>query len=551
MKLEDNALMTALTPPQAEQLIALRTSLDDALRRAHKASKYRRGNAIVGLDACVERASALVSTFRGLSNPKNNQLDGFISNLTEALGPRWRPDVLPDIRQLRRARNAAQHEGLEPDREQIPRWASVADSYVSSLIEAQFGVDIHRVVRSYAVADTELRARIQDAESALNQEQYGFCVQHAAIAYKQALRRWKDLRRGGQPRRSGPRTSEVVDRQSHSYIKNEIDELRTTWNSLVFARDTAEIEWFRLAIEEPGDVLDADDAERALGFAFDWIVAFEQAVDVWTPDRKNRADKKGRLVRSENVASHIDGCLQVDLHLGRVRAEFRIANVPEEEFYYQWVEALQDCLPVNDVECGYWWSVTESGTVKVEKDPARNADFSAEVDLLSAALKSAHLNLDESLRLKSAESRAEERRRHDFASRVEAVRPELPHWVVDVEWSRDGVGHHDEMLVTVSDVVKNLSFGDARARNLYGGHAGIMGLIRDHDTVTACYFHGNSSAFGVVPVLTGPALKTLLNDVDSIVSKQLKIEERERLKALQAINKAKSSIAAKLATADN
>lgn len=543
--------MTALTPPQAEQLIALRTSLDDALRRAHKASKYRRGNAIVGLDACVERASALVSTFRGLSNPKNNQLDGFISNLTEALGPRWRPDVLPDIRQLRRARNAAQHEGLEPDREQIPRWASVADSYVSSLIEAQFGVDIHRVVRSYAVADTELRARIQDAESALNQEQYGFCVQHAAVAYKQALRRWKDLRRGGQPRRSGPRTSEVVDRQSHSYMKNEIDELRTTWNSLVFARDTAEIEWFRLAIEEPGDVLDADDAERALGFAFDWIVAFEQAVDVWTPDRKNRADKKARLVRSENVASHIDGCLKVDLHLGRVRAEFRIANVPEEEFYYQWVEALQDCLPINDVECGYWWSVTESGTVKVEKDPALNADFSAEVDLLSAALKSAHLNFDESLRLKSAESRAEERRRHDFASRVEAVRPELPHWVVDVEWSPDGVGHHDEMLVTVSDVVKNLSFGDAQARNLYGGHAGIMGLIRDHGTVTVCYFHGNSSAFGVVPVLTGPALKTLFNDVDSIVSKQLKIEERERLKALQATNKAKSSIAAKLATADN
>lgn len=32
--------------------------------------------------------------------------------------------VLPDVKLLRRARNAAQHDGLEPDGDQVPVWAS-------------------------------------------------------------------------------------------------------------------------------------------------------------------------------------------------------------------------------------------------------------------------------------------------------------------------------------------------------------------------------------------------------------------------------------------
>lgn len=540
--------MTALTPPHAEQLIALRINLDDALRRAHRASKYRRGHAIVGLDACVERASALVSTDLGLSNPKNNQLDGFISNLAGAFGSEWVPGVLPDIRQLRRARNAAQHEGLEPDREQIPRWASAVETYVSSLVEAHFGVDIRRVVRSDAVSDSSLRTRVSDSEIALDQEQYGTCVQYSAIAYSEALSKWNALQRGRQSRRSRPRANEVVDRKSHLYITSEVEELRATWDGLVFARDSAEIEWFTLAVEEQPEVLDADDAERALVFAFDWIVAFEQAVNTWTPDRRKRANVKARMVRTEDVAGHIDSCVRVDLHLGRVRAEFLIANVPGDNLYDRWSKALVESLPINDVDCGYWWSVTEAGTVKVEKDPKLGLDFSAEVDLLSAALESAHLNLDQAIRVETAEHEAEERRRSDFDSMVEEIRPDLPSWVTNVEWSPDGVWHGDEMLVTVSDEVKALRFGSPPEGTMYESQPGIMDLIRQHSKVAECYFHGSSPAFGVTPVLERSDLKTLFNDLNSIVAEALRVEECERQEKLAAVDKARSSIAAKLAS---
>ena len=129
--------MDALTPHEVEQLVSLRLALENALLQCNRATKYRRGTALVALDTVVERASAIVAVTSGVPVPKSGNLDDLISKLKESLGERWVPGVLPDIRQLRRPRNAAQHEGLEPDREQIPSWASAVAVYVTTLIDTQ------------------------------------------------------------------------------------------------------------------------------------------------------------------------------------------------------------------------------------------------------------------------------------------------------------------------------------------------------------------------------------------------------------------------------
>ena len=104
--------MASLTAHEVEQLVSLRLALEDARLQARRAGTYRRGAAIVALDAAVERATALVAFTRGIRVTPTTKLDDLISHLKESLGTMWAPTVLPDIKHLRRARNAVQHEAL-------------------------------------------------------------------------------------------------------------------------------------------------------------------------------------------------------------------------------------------------------------------------------------------------------------------------------------------------------------------------------------------------------------------------------------------------------
>src|SRR5699024_4024298 len=148
--------MSSLALNETEQLLSLRVALEDALLRAKGAGRYRRGSAIVALDAVVERASWIVMVTRGLTPPKNGKLDDYISQLVQHLQT-WKPPILTDIKQLRRARNSAQHEGLEPDRDQLPVWSHATEFYVTSLIDAQFSIDLKQIVLSDAIQDEALR----------------------------------------------------------------------------------------------------------------------------------------------------------------------------------------------------------------------------------------------------------------------------------------------------------------------------------------------------------------------------------------------------------
>lgn len=269
----------------------------DALSRAKNASKYRRGAAIVALDAMVERASSIVAVTRGLGVPTNGKLDDLISRLVQNMGATWKPVVLPDIKQLRRARNASQHEGLEPDREQLPLWADATESYISGLIEAQFAVDIHRIALSDAIRDASLRELVHEAEDAKALGNYRLCVDKAKEAYAGALRTWNRLR-GNSGSHGEPWSRDILDQNSYNYLSAQLREIRSVFQKLAFASNVAEAEWFTAAIAEHGDVMTADDAERVLTFAFEWIVECERATEAWTPNRRHRAAVAKRLVRA-------------------------------------------------------------------------------------------------------------------------------------------------------------------------------------------------------------------------------------------------------------
>ncbi|AUI52925.1 hypothetical protein SAMN04489742_3641 [Arthrobacter crystallopoietes] len=324
--------------------------------------------------------------------------------------------------------------------------------------------------------------------------------------------------------------------------------MQAVLDTLAFSIDAAEVEWFLSTIAEQGDVLNAEDSERALSFAYEWIIEYERATQSWTPNRRHRADVEARLVRSADGPAHIEDCVKVDLQSERVRAVFRIADVPDELEYPTWAQTVREILPANSHENDYWWSVSNSGTVEIEKKAERTVDFSTEIDKLSSALQEAHGVLKENLQATSEKEEAKQQRHTKFAKSIENIRHDFPDWVMHLEWSNgspapDGT---QQMILTVSDEVKNLRFGERTEGSFFDDRKQLTDVIRDHELVTQCYGLGEANEWGLMPVLEAPQLMRMLQETDLIVRNQLEVIERREEELGAAIASAKGSIAAKL-----
>ncbi|MFC9352935.1 hypothetical protein [Arthrobacter sp. NPDC057013] len=538
--------MTTLTVHEVEQLVALRLSLEDSLSRAKGATKYRRGTAIVALDATVERASSIVAVTRSLPIPKSGKLEDLISSLRESFGSSWKPAVLPDIRHLRRARNASQHEGLEPDREQVPLWASAANVYVSTLIEAQFNVDILSVVLSDAIRDPDLRQFIREAEIARASGEPSTCVDRVKAAYREASMRWTSLHRNRRPA-FAPTSSELLDKKSYDYLGGRIDNVQSVLGAAAFSQDLAEAEWFTVAIAEQSDVLDADDAERVLSFVFEWIVEYERAAASWTPNRRHRAAVARRRVRSGDGPARIDKCLSVDHSHGEVRAIFRIADVPAEADYPAWTRTVRKLLPSADPV--QYWTVFDDGTIEVRSAIAAPSDAADEVEVLTSALKQADVIMHERRLVTAKEDLLARQKRDEYAESLKTVRDDLPAWVEDIQWSDEGFGggKTEQLVVTLAKDMWKLRFGERAKGSFFDNRASINDVIRNHELVDQCYGTTGPTDLGIMPVLTAEQLAVVFKDVDVEVRGRLDVERKMNEERAAAVTGAKARIAAKLA----
>lgn len=537
----NNGRVNVLTPQEIEQLVALRLGMTDALSRSKNASKYRRGAVIVALDAMIERSSSIVAVTRGLGVPTNGKLDDLISRLVQDMGSSWKPVVLPDIKQLRRARNASQHDGLEPDREQLPLWADATDSYISSLIEAQFGVDIHRIALSDAIRDASLRALIREAEEAKARGNYRLCVDKAKESYESALRTWNRLRGDGASH-GEPWGRDVLDQKSYKYLAGQLRDIRRVFQKLAFASNVAEAEWFTAAIDEHGDVLTADDAERVLTFAFEWVVECEHATEAWTPNRQHRAAVAKRLVRALDHPARIDKCVSVDFQHGKFRAVFRIADVPGEDEYPVWARTLEQLLPTSP---NGWSEVSDDGSVTLHRPADGSVDFAGEVRTLSAALEQAHGAVKDRNDAEAEKQRIRAQRDIDFAESIAGIRHALPQWVEGIELSNGGFSSDVSLLVTVAEEVSDLRFGE-EAPGSYD-RKWLRDVFLDHDFIQGCYGAGDPGQLYISPVLGPQQLTQLFDDVAPVVSAQLKVQKRLETQQQQRLDSARTDIATELA----
>lgn len=538
MSVAQNVAVATTSALSVQQLVSLRLALRAAILGVASAGRYQRGAAIVALDAVVERATALVAVDRGLPLPANAKLDDLISRVKEDLGAAWTPTVLPDIRLLRRARNAAQHDGLEPDPSHLPVWAAATSLYVKSLISGHFSIDIDRVILADAVVDPTLKALLREAEKLHAIGEDGRCVEKAGEAYRIALARWKQM---AGDRRSPSRplmTSDILDRRSYDDLKGRIEQLQGFDDAAIFATGGAEAEWFTQAIREPADVLDSNDAERVLAYVFEWLTGFEQAFSSWTTDRRRRADVAARVVRKDGGPAKVDSLDVILSGVGRAKLEIRLIDVPHEDAYDEWMWHLSSHLTRPNIQAH--WTVNMDGTVTRYIESEQLEQLPGDLVELAAALVEVE-HFAESVR--AAQSDAERRlaeRKQSVEAELGSAKTLLPDWIKDIKAVLDPGLREDHWNITLDAEAANLRFG-LRSNNHHYDRQRLTDLIRAHHLVEVCYWTAGVRDFAIAPLLSGAELVEVLSSVEEQVQAGLaamRAEEQEQTRRLTAVRAA-------------
>jgi hypothetical protein len=470
---------------ESEQLIELRIALEDALRRARAGGRFHRVAATVALDSVVERASAFVAVTRGLTVPSNGKLEDLMSRLVEDFAGVWAPSTLPDIRHLRRARNAAQHEGLSPDREQLPVWASAADSYVNSLIWAQFTLDLRRVTLSSAIRGGESRESFARAEEALASGELITATESARQALDIATARWALLH--GR-RHTAIRRSQGMPTSAEEGIDRWLDSLDARMRDLPFATDAAEAMFVQRAMRADPVLLNQDDVERILAFVFGWITSFEVVEPGWVPDRRHRLAVQLRLERSGEVAASVDSVTHINETERDNEIAFRLRNVPPETEYDEWAATVRDLLA--ESKTGYWM-VQDDGTAIVRTPSIETDTAIAAVEALEGALGNAQGVMRTRRQTIADEALAEETKRQSRLAEVALVRHKFPEWVVDItptdrKYARMmGEGWYLKVIPEIDRArLRELVIADSRISMFYGGNASDSLVLTTEITLT-------------------------------------------------------------------
>lgn len=455
------------TPPPVSDLVALRLMLDDALRTARGASRYRYGTAAVALDGVVERAAHLAAVARGAKVPARADLFTLIDLSISDLGSKWETrSFLPAVRKLHRARNAAQHEGLEPNPDDLPDWQVAVKDFVVTLTMAQFGLDASGVALSDAISDEGFAAVMREAETALAAGDRLAAVTAARQLYSNAVRAWVRLRTTSTP------LSEGGDGKAVKAVKLRVDKLERREVVVAFAADVSEAHWFLDTQSSTPEHLEAWEIERIVAFVFSWVVGFEALRRGWAPRRHQRALEATRRVRRSGgpaVVLEVAGVQTV--HDGD-ELILRCAEVPDGDEYRLWRDELQELLTPGPTHTHpRAWQVGDDGTIKRHLKAKNIFDVNADIAYLSAALVAVEEHTvarrQSDADAVAAAARGVEEKNEQARAALRAPGVQVPWWVGEVTWSAPTQYRRSSAWqVRLTEEVDGFSLGGYADRNV-------------------------------------------------------------------------------------
>lgn len=438
----------ALSPLEADALVQLRALLTYAKNASRTGARMNRLVAVVLLDGVNERVTHLACTTLGVEVTARTSFEDMASKLKEKLGSKWSMPGWSDVRKLHRVRNGAQHEGAGADRDDLAGWRVATEKYANGLVVSVFGVHLDRVVLADCIANDEIRASFAAAEEFAREGNVTGTVLQVREAYDVAQRGWRI-------------TSKLSSRMPRFYrdlqdpmkqIDDQLHQLSELSSDQVFASDPAELMWFTKAIRIDPSLLSIEEAERALAFAFWWIVAWESAAATFVDANKRQWDRvlgKRRVRRGTGPAwvSDVTAEMESTLTEGRARQDdweitFHLSDVPAtDEHFDLWNRELVSRIAPHyayrdgSQRGARFVGVDRDGTVRLRVPANADWDHDAVVQRLNQALIEAEEATD-------AHLREAERRRAEIDEDIAAFSgirdayPELASsWLVSTEKS--------------------------------------------------------------------------------------------------------------------
>jgi hypothetical protein len=388
--------------PTAASLSRLRWLLEDAQERADHGSQPSRHAALIGLDGAVEYALWLTAHTIGADikkeRPSWDELVRSVDECLDAMGRRWEKAGRAGVTQLRRARNDAQHAGLEFDNDQLASWSDAAHAYVDSLLGAAFGIGVRDLVLALSVRDPDLHSHLAKAESALAADSAEEAFTHAWVALELALWRWRG-ERIPRPTFGAPALPLAPSRERELYAR--LEDVESSLDVQTFAPDFGEyvsLSGVRRLHAETGFPPSRRDAERALRFVTGWIVRWElfelgypgARWVAWQDAIEPPTAGDGKTPTITGVSSSV-----VTTGLGNPRWALRvqIANVPERGRGV-WGADMRQCLTEAGPQADASMTVVAmdfhraAGLLVLEVEPG--ADGPAMAEVLRRAVELAH-----------------------------------------------------------------------------------------------------------------------------------------------------------------
>lgn len=355
-----------IDPSVAERLVRLRIFVVSALASISDTTAYGRHLAVIALDGACELAMGLAAHTRGIEVGQK-PFPWVLRELRRELSD-WTAHGAQGVSELHRARNAVQHEGVLPDPEHLPIWASEVERFVYSLIRSAFGEELDSVSTAMAVEDAGLRERLEKAERLIGDEDYAASIRGSAGAFDAALRSYRSYQGRSAFRFRGDAFRKLREFQD---IKGTIEELEKFLDVAALAGDPGEWLWLetvRRQLHADAEPLSRDDAQRALSFVLGWTLRFESFAARYQGALKRARSGRAMAVYGERYETprvidirkserhpHERGQVAIDVTLNAIPPEWESAAS----------EAFRRLQETNEVAAASWAVVRRNGLLEM------------------------------------------------------------------------------------------------------------------------------------------------------------------------------------------
>lgn len=488
----------------------------------------QRLTAVVLLDAVNERAMHVASGDLPVEFTQRDNFESIASKLVGALGDRWRREGWQDVRRLHRVRNLAQHEGLAADRDLLPAWAAATGLFTRSLIGVVYDVNLDDVTLADAIDDQPIADLIRRAELKLGDEDPKGAIEAAWAAFELGRTTWLQGRPMAQAHAMNNlhRAGMQGDRLFKD-IEEELQGLRDAAAVEAFATEPAEYLWFRsISYRHRVTPPTLGDAQRAVAFAFWWLVRWEAFRATYVPDRRDLHLRSQRRVRTSATRARIGEVTVRARHVeGFHDVRFALVDVPDDDAFPLWSDALKKRLVDAVGEKNAYVELDGSVGVVVANDANPDA-VTAAVDEALAAVEQ---DVIDAQRAAAVAAAAEQEADQEYRQTLQPVH--LPPWVLDVGISYDGVNGPREACILL-----RLARSPAPAK--------LHEFIRKHPDVTMCYLGLRGTA--VLPVLPAERLAEVLWEAERALRPELDEKAAETAARDRAVQERAAAFSAAL-----